>query len=117
MLVMFYHKFGSIIAKTTCRIIKAFLPHGHLLKELNDTHITLIAKKGNPKKSMIISLLVFIMSLLILYEKIRQIVYVHLIFPFAKCLYSSGNILRISLLRMQFCLLSITKEKIRLYGR
>lgn len=31
-------------------MLKGFLKHGHLLKEVNRTHLTLIKKKKNPEK-------------------------------------------------------------------
>lgn len=56
---MFYQKYWSILNKSTFRMIKAFLFHGHLLKELNNNHYysKLLKKVG-------INLLVCVMYLI-----------------------------------------------------
>lgn len=46
----FYQNCWNIIGKTIYRTIKAFLYHGHLFRELNNTQIVLNPKKDNPKR-------------------------------------------------------------------
>lgn len=47
---MFLPKCQNIIRKTIYCTIEDFLHHGHLLRELNNTHIALIPKIENPKR-------------------------------------------------------------------
>lgn len=47
---IFYHKCWSIIGKIIYHIIRAFLQHGHRLKELSLTHIMLIPEKDTFEK-------------------------------------------------------------------
>lgn len=48
--MIFYHKCWNVISKTVHSIIRAFLHHGHFLKELNNNHVTLNPKKENPTR-------------------------------------------------------------------
>lgn len=43
--VIFYKKYWNVIGKTIFNMIKAFVHHSHLLKEVNNTHITLTPEK------------------------------------------------------------------------
>lgn len=47
---IFYQKCWNMVGKNKCHTIIAFLKHGHLLRELNKMHITLIPKTDNSKK-------------------------------------------------------------------
>lgn len=47
---IFYQKYWNVISKTVYSMIRAFLHHGHLLKELNITHTNLIPEKKNPAR-------------------------------------------------------------------
>lgn len=62
MYAIFNKKRWNIIGKSAFSKIRAFIHHGFLLRELNDSHITLIPKKDNPTKVNYISLSVFVMS-------------------------------------------------------
>lgn len=47
---IFYQKCWHVIAKSIFHMVNAYLHHGYLLKELNETYISLIPKKENPIK-------------------------------------------------------------------
>lgn len=49
-------------------MIKALLTHGHLFRDLNRTNVTLISKKDNSRRLMIIGLLVFAMYFINLFQ-------------------------------------------------
>lgn len=42
---IFYQKIWNIMGKSIYHMIKVFLQHGYIFKELNGTYITLIPKK------------------------------------------------------------------------
>lgn len=48
--IIFYQKRCNILGKNIYRMVKAFLHHGHLLREINNTHIPLIPKKEKYEK-------------------------------------------------------------------
>lgn len=59
--MLYSTKNADILDKNIYRMVKAFLHHGHLLKELNNTHITLIQERKTWQELMIIDLLAFVM--------------------------------------------------------
>lgn len=69
MQAVFLPKYWFIIGKNICLMIQAFLKHGHLLKEINKTYITLNSKNThNQEKLVIIGLSVYAMSFINLFK-------------------------------------------------
>lgn len=75
-IIVFYHKYWSIIGKTIYLMIKAFLHHGHLLKELNNTHSYFDFEKDNPQKVSDYRPIGLCMYLINLFLKFWQIIFV-----------------------------------------